>query len=557
MSELPAQPASSAIKVAIGIFASRIVGLLRQRAVAHFFGIGAHADVFQAAFRAPNLLQNLLGEGTISAAFIPIYSQMLDEGRHEDAGRFAGAIFGLLIATAASLALIGVLLAQPIVTVFAPGFLADSGRVAEGAAEVDRFALTVKAVRIIFPMTGILVLSAWALGVLNSHRKFLLPYLAPVAWNAAIIAGLFIAGSAAASRPAESLTTETLTRILLAGCWGALVGGLLQFLVQVPGVWKVIKGFRLTLSTRVPGVRASLRAFGPVVAGRGVYQLSAYLDQFLASFLAVGALSAILYAQLLYLLPISLFGMSVAASELPELSRIREQDITPFAGRLERSFRQIMFLTLPTLVGYLAFGLLVVGALYRTGSFGLENNWLVYIVLAAYSLGLPATTGSRLLQNASYALRDTRTPARIAAIRVAVSTVVSIPAMFLLDRVSVEAVIGRSTSEQTLFLGAAGLAVGSAVGAWLELWRLRVSLRRRLSGFDLPWRALAGMVGVATAAVAPAALLWWYVSVGGIILQALLVVGVYALTYLGLARLFRLDEMQMWLGQVLRRFRSP
>ena len=320
-----ASRASRAATVAAGIFASRLVGFLRERTVAYFFGVGAHADVFQAAFRAPNLLQNLLGEGTISAAFIPIYSRMLEEGRERDAGRFAGAVFGLLLAAAAALALIGLTLARPIVAVLSPGFLGDAARVAAGEMTVDRFALTAAAVRIIFPMTGVLVLSAWALGVLNSHRRFFLPYFAPVLWNAAVIAALVVAarawGSARGCRRGRG--AAGLDRLVLAACIGGLVGGLLQFAVQLPLVAREMTGFRLSFSTAVPGVSRALRAFGPVVAGRGVYQLSAYLDVVLASLLAVGALGALRYAQILYVLPVSLFGLSVAASELPELSRLQ------------------------------------------------------------------------------------------------------------------------------------------------------------------------------------------------------------------------------------------
>ncbi len=151
---------SHAGTVAAGIFCSRILGLVRQATVAYFFGIGAHTDVFEAALKGPNLLQNLLGEGTISAAFIPIYSRLLDEGRAREAGRFAGAIFGLLVATAATLVLIGIALAEPLVTILTPGFIDDAAKVAAGELAINRFELTVQAIRIIFPMTGVLVLSA-------------------------------------------------------------------------------------------------------------------------------------------------------------------------------------------------------------------------------------------------------------------------------------------------------------------------------------------------------------------------------------------------------------
>src|SRR5690606_4927649 len=174
-------------------------------------GTGLHADVFSAGLRMPNLLQNLLGEGTLSASFIPVYSELLGRGRVEEAGRVAGAVFALLLAIAAAVSLIGIALAPVLVSVLTPGF------------EGERRALMISVTRIIFPMTGVLVLSAWALGILNSHRRFFLPYFAPVLWNAAIIGALVAFGS-----------RLELDALLMAAAWGALLGGLLQFGVQLP-----------------------------------------------------------------------------------------------------------------------------------------------------------------------------------------------------------------------------------------------------------------------------------------------------------------------------------
>jgi len=535
---------SSAGTVASGIFTSRVIGFVRERAVAHFFGVGAHADVLQVAFRGPNLLQNLLGEGTISAAFIPIYSRMIEEGRAEDAGRFAGAIFGLLLAIASALSLVGILLAEPIVAIFTPGFLDDAAKVAAGELPIDRYALAAQAVRIMFPMTGVLVLSAWCLGVLNSHRRFFLPYFAPVLWNVAIITGLIV-GAILILDPGmdawtlEGVTSSALSRILFAGFIGALIGGILQFLVQLPLVVHVLRGFRISFSTRVKGVRESIGAFGPVVAGRGVYQLSSYLDLFLASFLAAGAVASLRYAQMLYVLPVSLFGLSVAASELPELSRFSKDRIGPFVRRLSRSMNQMLFLTIPTLIGYLAFGFLIVGAIFRTGSFDLNDSWLVYLVLAGYSLGLLATTMSRLLQNAFYALNDTKTPAKIAVLRVVVSTAIAVPLMFFLDQYSVSTTAGIDAVGDNLYLGAIGLALGATGGAWLELWRLVRSLRGRIEEFTLPWPSVKRMIGTALLAAGPSGLIWFLLPPWHVGLKALVVVFVYAFIYLGASYLLK------------------
>ena len=547
----PAPGRGGAVAVALGILASRLIGLLRGRAFACYFGVGPHADVLSMALRAPNILQNLLGEGTLSAAFIPIYSRLLHEGKREEAGRFAGAIFGLLAATAGTLALLGVALAEPITSVLAPGF-----KWTGGGSAVDRFELTVRAVRIIFPMTAFLVLSAWALGVLNSHRRFFLPYFAPVVWNMAIIGALVWVGG---FRPGSGgpLSLAALDRLLFAACWGALAGGVLQFAVQLPLVVRLMRGFRLSASPRVPGVPEALAAFGPVLAGRGVVQLAGYLDLFLASFLGAGAVGALTFAQTLYMLPISLFGMSVAAAELPELSRLRQEPgaAGQLLARVRRSLRQMAFLNVPTFVGYLAFGFLLVGTLYRTGSFGAEDNWLVYLVLCGYTLGLLASTSSRLLQNTFYALGDTKAPARIAAARVAVSAGLGWALMEILDRYSVASLVGMDPAGKALRLGAVGLAVASGIGAWLELLLLRKALAGRVSGSFLPAREMGRMTGLAVAAAVPAALLGWLLPPLHVLLRTGIVVGSYAVLYLGLARFALPEELGFWIGRFGRRLR--
>ena len=175
----------SSANVAAGIALSRIAGLARERVIAHYLGVGFAVDAFRAASRIPNLLQNLLGEGVLSASFIPVYSRLVAERDEEEAGRVAGAIAGLLAAVAGALVLAGVIFARPLAAVLTPGF---SGR---------RLDLTVDLIRILTPGIGFLVLSAWCLGVLNSHRRFFVPYVAPVLWNVTQIAVLVVAVPAA------------------------------------------------------------------------------------------------------------------------------------------------------------------------------------------------------------------------------------------------------------------------------------------------------------------------------------------------------------------------
>ncbi|HEY0512363.1 MAG TPA: murein biosynthesis integral membrane protein MurJ [Thermoanaerobaculia bacterium] len=538
---------AGAASVFAGILLSRMAGFIREGAFARYFGVGPHQDALTAAMRVPNVLQNLLGEGALSASFIPIYSGLLEEGRDEEAGRFAGAIFGLMMAAASAFALLGILLAKPIVVLLAPGFLRDGAAVAAGTMTVDRFALSVTGVRILFPMTGVLVLSVWALAILNSNRRFFLPYFAPVLWNSAMIAALVIAGS---RLPGTRGAAEQV-QLFKAACWGGLAGGLLQFLVQLPKVMGILRGFHPSLSLSVPGVREALAAWWPAVAGRGVVQIAGYIDLFLATTLATGATSADRFAQMFYLLPISLFGISVAASELPEMSRLRGKGEALLA-RVRRALSYVAFLNIPTVIGYLAFGLLVVG-LYRRGNFGVSANWLVYLVLCGYSTGILATTTSRLLQNTFYALGDTRAPARIAAMRVGTSALVAVPLMLLLDRVRLDALVGPLPGP-VLYLGSTGLALASGFGAWMELIQLRRALRRRLPEFELPWRADARMVLLALAATLPGALAWWLLPPSlRPFLKSILVLGTYGAFYLLFAKLARLEEVESLLAGVRRR----
>ncbi|MGH9464202.1 MAG: murein biosynthesis integral membrane protein MurJ [Thermoanaerobaculia bacterium] len=537
-----------ATRVAIGIAVSRALGLVREVLIARFLGVGAWADVFRTALRGPNLLQNLLGEQTLSAAFIPVYSRMEEAGAREDGARFAGAVFGLLLAVVAGLVLVGEVLAEPLVAVLSSGYLGDAAAIAVGEAAVDRFPLAVAAVRWIFPMVGLLVLSAWTLAVLNSHRRFLLPYLAPALWNAAIIAALWGAGSGASfGQPGGASPAG----ILRAACVGALLGGALQFLVQLPAAWRCLAFFRPSLDRRARGVREAWGAFLPLVTGRGAVQLSSYLDHWLASFLRVGAQSALGFAQGLYLLPISLFGMSVAAAELPELARSGERD--PTADRLGAAVRQAAFLAIPAAIGYLCFGYLVVRALFGGGSFGPASTWLVAVLLGAYAAGMPASIVTRQLNNLFYAAGRTRWPARAALERMALSAAAGTALMLWLDRYPVSRWIAAGPSEGQLHWGGVGLAVGATLGAWYELARVRQAAEREWPAARLPAGRLAALAGLALLAAALAALVWRSLPPLRPLATLAVVLAIYVVAYLAAARAFGVSELSAWLGRFSRR----
>ena len=290
---------------------------------AYYFGLESDAaDAFNAAFRIPNFLQNLFGEGALSASFIPVYASLLARGNRREADRVAGAVASLLALIVAMLVLAGVIATPLLIDAIAPGF--------KGAKRE----LTIEIVRILFPGAGLLVLSAWCLGVLNSHHRFLLSYTAPVMWNAAMIVTLVLYGR------------STLPELAIILAWGSVAGSALQFAVQVPAVLYLARDLKFALDTASHHVRTVMKNFVPVFISRGVVQVSAYVDALLASLLPTGAVTGLANAQLLYTLPVSLFGISISAAELPAMSGAVDIDpagVETVRRRLNSGLRQIAF----------------------------------------------------------------------------------------------------------------------------------------------------------------------------------------------------------------------
>jgi putative peptidoglycan lipid II flippase len=368
-------------------------------------------------------------------------------------------------------------------------------------------------------MTGILVLSAWALGILNSHRRFFVPYVAPVLWNAAIIAALLVFGG-----------RVSIDRLTIAAAWGAVAGGALQFLIQLPWVLQVERDLRVHWDTRSEGVVTALRNAGPAIVGRGVVQLSSLLDMFIGSFLP-GAIAVLSYAQTFYLLPISLFGMSVAAAELPELSRQAGGDVAALAKRLSAGLRQIALFVVPSAIGYIVLGDVVVAALYQRGSFTRTDTLIVAATLGAYSVGLIAATATRLLSSAFFALHDTKTPARIAILRVVVAGVGA----------GIATVVIRVYRPEWARYGAIPLAAATGLAAWLEWLMLRARLAKRLGHVPAGREQIVRMLLAAVIAAVAARLLYVTLPPWRPELQAVIVLAPYGVAYFALAYLFGVE----------------
>jgi putative peptidoglycan lipid II flippase len=456
--------------VATGILASRLMGLVRERVFAHYLGNAEAAAVFKAALRIPNFLQNLFGEGVLSGSFIPVYAQLLGRGDTKEADRVAGAVFGLLSLASAVLVGAGMLFTPFFVDAIAPGF--------EGTARE----LAIRVVRVLFPGTGLLVLSAWCLGILNSHRRFLLSYLAPVVWNLVLILTLVAAGG----RYGEERLVELLA-------YGVVLGSFLQFAVQVPTVLRLLGHFRPTLSLVGEPVRQVLKNFGPVVLGRGVVQFSAWVDTAFASLISNRALSSLVYAQTLYLIPVSLFGMAVSAAELPEMSRAtgEGQDVAAkLRERIDGGARRIAFWVVPSAAAFLFLGDMVAAALLQTGRFDAADSRYLWYLLMGAAVGLVASTVGRLYASAFYALKDPRTPLRYAVVRVAAGTL----GAWLLG-LRLPGWLGLPQH-----LGALGLTLASGLVAWLEAGLLRRKLVQQVGPVGMPRGLLPRLWGAAIAA---------------------------------------------------------
>ncbi len=408
-----------------------------------------------------------------------------------------------LLALAVSvLVLAGILLAPWLIDVIAPGF------------DGEKREATTRLVRILFPGAGLLVFSAWCLGVLNSHRRFFLSYVAPVVWNLAIIAALVGFGGGTGQYQLAAIAA-----------WGSVAGSLLQFGVQLPTVLRLLGGIRPGPLLAEP-VRAVVRNFVPVFVGRGVVQISAYVDTVLASFLPTGAVAAVSYAQVLYTLPVSLFGMSVSAAELPEMSSATGTDAERAAylrGRLESGLRQIAFFVVPSVAGFVALGDVVTGALYQSGAFTREMTLYVWAILAAAAVGLLPSTLGRLYSSAFYALHDTRTPLRIAIVRVSLGIALGYALALRLPTA-----LGLDPR-----WGAAGITLASGLAAGVEYLLLRRALSGRIGSVRSDWGLLARLWVGAAAGVTAAWLVRFSLPPLPPIAGAVLILGVFGATYLG------------------------
>jgi len=351
--------------------------------------------------------------------------------------------------------------------------------------------------------------------------------------------------------------------LAVALAWGTVAGSALQFAIQAPFVFRYAKKIRFQIASSLPPVRTVLRNTVPAILSRGVVQISAYVDQWIASFLrnGTGAVSVLGYAQTIYLLPVSLFGMSVAAAELPQMSSAvgsRDEINASLRKRLQSGVRQVSFFIIPTVAAFVLIGRVLVAAIYQTGHFGKTDSVYVWYVLAGSAIGMLAVTRGRIYNSAFYALHDTTTPLRFATVRVTLTALLGYLLAFPLQPLIGWTITGLlrlptpRPEDTALVFGAAGLSSSAGIAGWVEYLLLRRAMEKRIGPVRIAftyysklWACAlaAGVLGLGISLALP-----WLHGFAGVAsslepaLDGVVVAGIFGVTYLGATWMLGIDE---------------
>ncbi len=428
--------------ISIATFISRITGYIKDMILARIFGASGMTDAFFVAFRIPNLLRDLFAEGSMSAAFVPVFTEHLTDKGREEAKRLAVVTFSFLLTILSFICILGVIFAPIIATVIAPGFLNDP----------EKFSMTVTLTRIMFPFLLFISLAALSMGILNSLRAFFVPAIAPVFFNLVIIASaLFL--------------SPEFDRPLLAIAIGVTLGGATQFLVQLPSIIRHGFGFRLLFNFSHPGLKRMLVLLLPAVLGMAVAQINIFLSTIFASYLPHGSVTYLYYGMRLIHFPIGIFGIAMSMAVLPVLS---EQAVKKEMHKLRDTFsfslRLLFFITIPAMAGLIALGEPIVNLLFQRGRFTYMATIGTTEALFFYSLGLWAFVGVRIVASTFYSMKDTRTPVFVAVLSVLVNITFSLILMGPLRH--------------------GGLALANSIASAVNFSVLFFVLRKRLGRLD-------------------------------------------------------------------------
>ncbi len=517
-------------KVSAATFLSRVLGLVRDQVFAALFGAGTAADAFNMAFRVPNLLRDLFAEGAMSASFVPTFTQWREKHGDEAAWQLGRQLMATLLVVLLVICALGWIFAPQLLQLLAGGFAAVPGKLE----------LTVTLTRIMLPFLPAVALAAAAMGMLNARGVFFLPAVAPALLNLGMIVfGLaLIPVCRAAGWP-----------VISAMAIGVVLGGVLQFVCQLPALAKLGFRFRLERPTWHPGVRRVATLMLPATIGLAATQLNIFVSQAIAAGFREGSVSWLQYAFRLMQLPIGLFGVAVATVSLPALSRAAaRKDVPAVRSTLSESVRLVLLLTVPSALFLAVMAQPILALLFQHGRFHAGDTVATADALVMYCIGLPAFAAVGIFTRAFYALGDTRTPVR--------STFVAVGVNLVLNLLFVGPLAGLGLAHR-------GLALATSATAIMNLGQLSWRLRQHLGGIDARRMATSFVRILAASAVTAALLAVGLAALGDITSRGLLVRlavvaggGVASLGVLLVAlRVFRVEELAM-VGELVRSVRG-
>src|SRR3989338_8893905 len=423
--------------VSANTFFSRILGFVRDIVVGHYLGASVGADAFFISFRIPNFMRALFAEGAFSQAFIPVLAKYRQTKSHEDTRVFIDRVTGDLAAVLTIVAVLGVIFASFVITIFAPGFLKDP----------VRFVLATHMLRVMFPYVLLISVTALCSGLLNTYDSFGVPAFTPVLLNIILIVMAIFAASHFAP-PIYALA------------WGVLIAGVAQVLFQLPFLFHKRVLPRLSISFKDPGVRRVLKLMAPAIVGVSVVQLSLLLDTLFASFLPVGSVSWLYYSSRLMNFPLGVFGVAIATVILPKLARQHNaKDHASFSGTLDWGLRVLLLIAVPSTVGLWILSGPLLATLFKTGRFDVNDVLMTQQSLIAFSSGIAAFMLIKVLASAFYAKQDIATPVRIAVAAVTLKIILNLILIFPLKHV--------------------GLALSTSLSAFFNVALLLIFLLRR------------------------------------------------------------------------------
>ena len=468
----PRQVDTHAITSAAGLigaatFTSRILGFIRDMVLAQLFGASAAADAFYVAYRIPNLLRELFAEGSMSSAFIPVFTEYHTLRSKKETWELASAAFTTLLTIVTFVTLLGIIAAPGIVWLLAPGF----------HNEAAQLATTTLLTQVMFPYLLFVSLAALAMGILNSLRAFAVPALAPVFFNIFVISfALFV--------------TPFFDQPIIGVGVGIVIGGLAQFVIQLPAVHRRGLLFSWRFRPGHPGVKQMGRLIVPTLLGLSVTQINLTVSTILASYFEGGP-TYLFYGMRLIQFPLGIFGVALATAILPTLStQAASGAMDDLRNTINYGLRMILFIILPAMIGLMLLGKPIIHIFFEHGAFTAQDTSGTAAALFAFSFGLWAFASYRILATAFYSLQDTKTPAIAAIVGMCVNVLLAFLLMQTLEFV--------------------GLALATACASMVNAGILITLLNRRIGG--LHWVRLGGSISRTAIALIPLAVVCIWIN---------------------------------------------